>query len=150
MVWGCISHDCKLNVVTIQGNLTGDQYIRDALQPVVPHFDNHPLATSPVYMDDNARPHRSRAVTAYLQSEGVTSLPWPAMSPDLNPIEHIWDILGRLIHAREPPVRNIRQLEAALHREWQQLSQQDIRSPTGGMRRRVEAVIQARGGYTRH
>ena len=35
MVWGCISHDCKLDLVTIQGNLTGDQYIRDVLQPVV-------------------------------------------------------------------------------------------------------------------
>ena len=64
--WGCISHDCKLDLVTIQGNLTGDQYILDVLQPVVvPHFDTHPLATRPVYMDDNARPHRSRAVTAY-------------------------------------------------------------------------------------
>jgi transposase len=48
------------------------------------------------------------------------------MSPDLNPIEHIWDMLGRRIQAREPPVQNIRQLEAALHREWKQLSQQDI------------------------
>ena len=89
MVWGCISHDCKLDLVTIQGNLTGDQYIRDVLQPVVPHFDNHPLATRPVYMDDHARPHRSRAVTAYLQSEAVTSVPWSAMSPDLNPIYHL-------------------------------------------------------------
>jgi hypothetical protein len=115
---GCISHDCKLDLVTIQGNLTVDQYIRDILQPVVPHFDNHPLATMPVYMDDNARPHRSRAVTAYLQSEAVTSVPWPAMSPYLNLIEHIWDMLGRRIQAREPPVQNIRQLEAALHREW--------------------------------
>jgi transposase len=151
MVWGCISHDCKLDLVTIQGNLTGDQYIRDVLQPVVvPHFDNHPLATNPVYMDDNARLHRSRAVTAYLQSEAVTYVPWPAMNPDLNPIEHIWDMLGHRIHTREPPVQNICQLEAALHREWQQLSQQDIRRLNGGMRHRVEAVIQAHGGYTRY
>jgi hypothetical protein len=73
MVSGCIS-GCKLDLVTMQGNLTGDQYIRDVLQPVVvPHFDNHTLATRPVYMD-NARPHRSRPATAYLQSEAVTSV----------------------------------------------------------------------------
>jgi hypothetical protein len=54
------------------------------------------------------------------------------------------------MQAREPPVENIPQLEAALHREWQQLSRQDIRSLTGGMRRRVEAVIHAREGYTRY
>ena len=69
---GSISHDCKLDLVTIQGNLIGDQYIRDVLQPaVVPHFDNHPLDTRPMYMDDNAMPHRSRAVTTYLQSEAI-------------------------------------------------------------------------------
>jgi hypothetical protein len=59
-----VSHDWKPDLVTIQGNLTGDQYIKDVLQPVfIPPFDNHPLATRPVYMDGTARPHRSRAVT---------------------------------------------------------------------------------------
>ena len=97
-------------------------------------------------MTTPARPHRSSAVIAYLQREAVTSVPWPAMSPDVNPTEHIWDMLGRRIHAREPPVQNIRQsVEAALHREWQRVSQQDIRHLTGGMRHRVKAVIQALG-----
>jgi cobalamin biosynthesis protein CobD/CbiB len=57
-------------------------------------------------------------------------------------------MLGRRIRAREHPVQNIRHLEAALHREWQQLSQQDIRRLTGVVRRMAEVVIQARGVTT--
>ncbi|KAK7109992.1 hypothetical protein V1264_013934 [Littorina saxatilis] len=151
MVWGCISHDCKLDLVTIRGNLTGDQFLRHVMEPVVvTHFDNHPLATRPVYMDDNARPHRSRAVVDYLQNNAVTTLPWPAMSPDLNPLEHVWDILGRRIQALQPPVQTLRELEAALYREWLQVTREQIRRLTGGMRRRVDAVIRARGGFTRY
>ena len=63
-------------------------------------------------------------------------------------MEHLWDILGRRIQALESPVQNVQQLEAALHQEWLQLTQHEIRRLTGSMRRRVECVIRARGGYT--
>ena len=63
MVWGCVSHDCKLDLVTVQGTLTGQKYQTDILETaVIPPFDDHPLLTTPVFMDDNARPHRSHAV----------------------------------------------------------------------------------------
>ena len=108
MVWGCLSHDDKMDLVTIQGRLTGECYIHYVLEPVVdPHFENHPLATRPVYMDDNARPHCSRAVTAYFQGNTTETLPWPARSPDLNPLEHIWDILGRQIQKMDPPPQTL-------------------------------------------
>jgi hypothetical protein len=45
---------------------------------VVPHFDNHALA-----------------VQHFLQQEAVQTIPWPAMSPDMNPIEHVWNFIGR-------------------------------------------------------
>ena len=94
----CISHHYKLDLITIRGNLSGDQYIKDVLQPVVvPHFDNHPLAARSVFMDDNDKPHRSRAVTDYLQREAYTSLTWPAMRADSNPIDHVWDMEGRRV-----------------------------------------------------
>ena len=70
-------------------------------------FRQPPLATRPVFMIDNTRPHRSKAVTAYLQSEAVISLPWLSMSPDLNPIEHVWDMLDRRVQAVELPVQNV-------------------------------------------
>ena len=75
MISGCISHECKLDLVTIRGNLTCDQYIRDVLKlVVVPHIDNHLLAAKHVLLDDNTMLHRVRAVAAYLQSEAVPFL----------------------------------------------------------------------------
>lgn len=151
MVWGCLSHDCKLDLVTVRGNLNAEQYQRDILNTiVVPHFDNHPLLTRPIFMDDNARPHRARAVVDFLHQEAITTLPWPARSPDLNPIEHVWDFLGTQVRQRVPPVQNLHELEQTLHQEWNRLPQRQIQRLVQGMRRRVEAVIQAGGGYTRY
>ncbi|GFU57210.1 transposable element Tcb1 transposase [Trichonephila clavipes] len=55
-----------------------------------------------LFMDDNARPHRANIVDECLQSEDITRMDWPAYSPDLNPIEHVLDMLGRRIEARQP------------------------------------------------
>jgi len=151
MVWGCCSYDCKLDLITVPGTLNGLRYQNLILDgAVVAHFDNHALATRPVFMDDNARPHRARAVVQHLQHNAIETLPWPARSPDMNPIEHLWDILGRRVRARDPPVQNLQELTHALHDEWQQIPQQKIRRLVSSMRRRVENVIHVRGGYTRY
>ena len=117
---------------------------------VVSHFDNHPLNTRPVFMDDNTRPHRARVVTDYLRDESITTLPWPTRSPDLNPIEHIWNIIGRRVRERTPPAQTLNELEQTLHQEWQRLTQVQIRRLVGSMRRRLAAVIRVNGNYTNY
>ncbi|GFY01377.1 transposable element Tc1 transposase [Trichonephila clavipes] len=53
-----------------------------------------------LFMDDNAPCHRTVAAEQLLESEDIERMDWPARSPDLNPIEHVWDFLGRRLAAR--------------------------------------------------
>ncbi|GBM02755.1 hypothetical protein AVEN_40822-1 [Araneus ventricosus] len=77
-------------------------------------------------MDDNARPHRALLIDEFLESEDIRRMDWPARSPDLNPIEHVWDALGRAIATRNPPPRTIQEMETTLLNEWDQLPQEMI------------------------
>ena len=72
------------------------------------------------------------------------------MSPDLNPIEHVWDLLDRRVRARAIPPRNVWELAGALVEEWGNISQQELANLVQSMRRRCTAVLNAAGGHTRY
>ena len=78
----------------------------------------------------------------------VNELPWPAVLPDMNPIEHIWDYLGRKLRARGN-VHNLRDLENALIQEWTNIPNVVIRHYVRSMRGRLAACINSRGSHTR-
>ncbi|UYV81797.1 hypothetical protein LAZ67_20002448, partial [Cordylochernes scorpioides] len=79
-------------------------------------------------MYDNARPHRAGVVNTFLQNHAIARMNWPARSPDLNPIEHVWDNLRRRISSLQPPPRNTHELETALTQEWALIPQELINS----------------------
>ncbi|GFX91302.1 DDE_3 domain-containing protein [Trichonephila clavipes] len=70
-----------------------------------------------LFMDDNARPHRANIVDEGLQSEDITRMDWPAYSPNLNPTEHVWDMLDRRIAAGQSPPTCLPELRRALFDE---------------------------------
>ncbi|GFU97568.1 hypothetical protein TNCV_4840831 [Trichonephila clavipes] len=99
-------------------------------------------------MDDNATCHRTLAVQDCLDSEGIQRLVWPARSPDLNPIENVWDALGRQVAGRNYPPTNKNTLIRALTQRnginclnscWIMLLQ--------SMVRRAECCITLHGGH---
>ncbi|GFV83295.1 transposable element Tcb2 transposase [Trichonephila clavipes] len=147
MVWAgiMINGRTRLHVVA-NGTMTGQRYIDEVLLPHVRLFRGA-VGDKFVFMDDNATCHRTLAVQDCIDSEGIQRLLWPARSPDLNPIENVWDALGRQVAGRNYPPTNINTLIRALTEEWDKLPQQLLDNVVQSMVRRVECCITLHDGH---
>ncbi|GFU51060.1 transposable element Tcb2 transposase [Trichonephila clavipes] len=95
-------------------------------------------------LQDNARSHTERVAQVFLRH--FQTLPWLARSPDLSPVEHVWDKLKRQM----PSCHSVHDLELAFQDLWAHLSQDNIRCLINSMPDRVAACIAAEGGPTRY
>ncbi|KAI3357227.1 hypothetical protein L3Q82_015684 [Scortum barcoo] len=114
MVWGGISLGGRTALhVLARGSLTAIRYRDEILRPLVRPYAG---AVGPGFllMQDNARPHVAGVCQQFLQDKGIDAMDWPARSPGLNPIEHIWDIMSRSIHQRHVAPQTVQELADAL------------------------------------
>ncbi|GFS93056.1 transposable element Tcb2 transposase [Trichonephila clavipes] len=147
MVWAgiMINGRTRLHVVT-NGTMMGQRYIDEVLLPHVRLFRGA-VGDKFVFMDDNATCHRTLPVQDCLDSQGIQRLVWPARSPDLKPIENVWEALGRQVAGRNYPPANKNTLIRALTEEWDKLPQQLLDNVVQSMVRRVECCITLHGGH---
>ncbi|GFS60689.1 transposable element Tcb2 transposase [Trichonephila clavipes] len=147
MVWAgiLINGRTRLHVVA-NGTMTGQRYIDEVLLLHVRLFRGA-VGDKFVFMDDNATCHRTLAVQDCLDSEGIQRLVWPACSPDLNPIENVWDALGRQVAGRNYPPTNKNTLIRALKEEYDKLPRQLLDNVVQSMVRRVKCCITLHGGH---
>ncbi|GFW73689.1 transposable element Tcb2 transposase [Trichonephila clavipes] len=106
-----------------RGSVTRDGYFEEVLFPHVRLFRGA-IGPDFIFMDDNARPHRTLAVEEQLESEDITRMDWPAYSSDLNPLKDVRDALERRIAARLHHLENTQQLKQMLIEEWVLLPQE--------------------------
>ncbi|GFT06548.1 transposable element Tcb1 transposase [Trichonephila clavipes] len=138
----------RSQLLRIVGNLNSTRYINEVLQPqAIPFLQGLPGA---VFQQDNAHPHVAKTVKSNLDSQQVQLLPWPAYSPDMSPIEHVWDIVGRRLTRYLRPVASTDELWLRIQTIWNTLPQADIQNLFKSMPRRVAAFIAARGGHTKY
>ncbi len=93
--------------------------------------------------------HKAQIISDwFLEHENeFTLLKWPPQSPDLNPIEHPWDVLEREIRIMDVQPTNLQQLHDAIMSIWTKISEECFQQPS--MPRRIEAVLKAKDGPTR-
>ncbi|GFW55417.1 transposable element Tcb2 transposase [Trichonephila clavipes] len=124
------------------GSVTGQIYRDEVLDPYVRLFRGA-YGRDFLFMDDNARPHRAHFVDEFLESEDIKRIPSPANSPDLNPIENLWDYLGRAIARRHPPPRDVNGLKAALLEEWSLIPQTVINNVISSLKTRCDMLYES-------
>ncbi|GFT22115.1 transposable element Tcb2 transposase [Trichonephila clavipes] len=114
LVYGGISIDSRTDLyINRDGPLTARRYRDEILRPIVVPYAAA-IGDDFILMDDNCRPHRANLLEDFLFEEGIVRMEWPACSPDMNPIEHVWDALGRRGDGRQPPPKTLQELERAL------------------------------------
>ena len=150
MVWAGICLGSRTDLYILPpGGITGLRYRNEVLEPIVRPFAAA-MGDGFVFMQDNARPHTARVSMDFLEEEGIDVMDWPACSPDLNPIEHCWDIVGRRVRGRAHPPRTVYDLRAALVEEWANIPQNDIDRLITSKPNRCNECVNARGGHTRY
>ena len=102
--------------------------IRDQDEILGPIVRTYAGAVGPGFLlvHDNARPHVARVCRQFLEDEGIDTIDWPPRSPDLNPIEHLWDIMFRSIRRRQVAPQTVQELSDALVQIWEEILQDTI------------------------
>jgi len=137
MVWAGICYGQRAQVQFIDGILNAPTYRDEILRPIVVPFIHYHLL---MLQHDYARPHVARICKQFLEAENIPVLAWPAFSPDMSPIEHVWDALDRPIRLGVPGPANIQQLRTAIEEEWINIPQATINNLINSMRRRCVAL----------
>lgn len=147
--WAGVSSQGKTSIYLFAHSLDADKYINVLETQMITAAHKMFGATKWELLQDNAPFHRAAKVNHWLSDHHVkffTKEQYPANSPDLNIIENVWSVLANNVDARDP--KNLHQLKQYIIEEWDNIPMEQIQTLVGSMRRRLKAVIKAKGQHT--
>ncbi len=143
MVWGAFSGQGPLELHRVQGTLTARGYVMILEDKVEPFFESNPAIN---FQQDNATPHKARLTMNWFQEHGIQVMPWPAYSPDLNPMENIWSFLKSKLDSQV--IHGMHQLFEVASGIIRDIPADFITSLMESMPRRCQQVIDRHGRST--
>uniref|UniRef100_A0AC35U2B8 DDE_3 domain-containing protein n=1 Tax=Rhabditophanes sp. KR3021 TaxID=114890 RepID=A0AC35U2B8_9BILA len=147
MVWGCFSSKGVGPIIRIEGTM--DRYVyRDILADHMLPYAKRNMPRYWNFQQDNDPKHTSTLVKEWFFDHSVNVLPWPSQSPDLNPIEHLWDEVERRIRPRN--YKNATELYNAIEAAWRAIPVSVCQKLVDSMKNRCQAVKKSKGWPTEY
>ena len=151
MIWGCMTTKGTGYACCIDGRMDAELYMQILGDEFLRTLEYYGLDQSDiVFQQDNDPKHTSRAATRWFQNNNVEVLEWPAQSPDLNPIEYLWQHLKKQLAKYETELTSMHELWERVEVEWEKIPTQVCIDLIESMPRRIAAVLKAKGGYTKY
>jgi hypothetical protein len=151
MIWGCMTMKGVGRMCVIEGIMNAEKYVRILDQNLLASARDLSMVRGGfTFQQDGDPKHTSAKARNWLQDHSIDVMKWPPQSPDLNPIEHLWEHLKRKLNAYPDPPSSTKELERRIEVEWNAIDPEECRKLVASMPDRIEAVIKAKGGSTRY
>lgn len=151
MVWGCMTTSGVGYMCRIEGKMDGELYVEILEDHVFQTLEFYDLDSDNfIFQQDNDPKHTSKKAKEWFNDNEIELLDWPAQSPDLNPIEHLWHILKMRLAEYENPPKGIQELWERVQVEWEKIPKEECLNLINSMPRRIQAVLRAKGGHTKY
>ena len=149
--WGCFSYYGPGYISQIQGNMDASLYV-EILEECVPltqrYYGTNPLTIK--FQQDNDSKHTSKLAMEFFKANKYDLIFWPANSPDLNPIEHLWHYVKRQLQKYKSLPSSINELWQRVQEVWNNIPIEVCHNLVESMPQRIQAVKKAKGGHTRY
>lgn len=151
MVWGCVTADGVGQLCRIDGRMDSNKYISILQEAYLGTLENlHAKRQNFILQADNDPKHTSKVTQAWLKGNCISTLDWPASSPDINIMENLWAYLDDHVRSYPKNLSNSTELWNVLQEEWNKIPAEYVRKLYESLPRRVEAVCSAKGGNTKY
>ena len=151
MVWGCMGWNGVGKLIEVQGKMDAVQYCEILDEGVAESFEKLDMPEEEgIFQQDNNPKHTSRKADQWFEDNNIQVLQWPAQSPDMNPIEHLWHHLKSQLQKYDLPPKGVHELWERVVKEWDEIPPEVCQRLIESMPRRIQAVIRAKGGHTKY